>query len=140
MNQRKYGSYVGKGTIDGVPVRLMKPQTFMNRSGEALRAIKKDLGLAMQDFIVVFDDIDLPLEKIKKRNKGGDAGHRGVRSIIERLGDEAFYRVRIGIGRPPEGRDTADYVLSRFSDAERDSVVPRMVEAGAEAVEELLMS
>ena len=71
------------------------------------------------------------------RNRGGDAGHRGVRSVIRHLGDDAFYRVRVGIGRPPEGVDPVDYVLSRFLDEELDAV-HRAIEAAAEAVEGLL--
>jgi PTH1 family peptidyl-tRNA hydrolase len=99
----------GKGRIGGVSVALIQPQTFMNRSGEALRAY---LGPRFSgEMIVVHDDIDLPVGRLRIRRDGGAGGHRGVASIIEHLGP-AFDRLKFGVGRPPAGIRVTDYVLA----------------------------
>lgn len=138
VNKRKFSSHIGQGTIKGVGVWLAKPQSFMNLSGKPLKAIQKELGLNSDDFIAVCDDIDLPFGNIKKKSKGGDAGHKGIRSMMEEMGTGEFYRVRVGIGRPPTGMDVSDYVLSPFSIEEKDSL-QTLIEAAADKVEELLV-
>ena len=137
LNKNKYQSQVGRGNVRGVEVLLVKPQTFMNLSGKAVKAIQKDLDVETGDFIAVFDDIDLALGKIKKKSKGGDAGHRGVRSIMDFLESDSFYRVRVGVGRPPKGMAASDYVLSPFAREEQDLAVD-MVACAADITEELL--
>lgn len=110
------GSFVGEWSVDGEPIILAKPQTFMNRSGVAVDELLREYGgVAEEDLVVIYDDLDLSFGRIRIRAGGSAAGHRGVVSIVESLAGTLFYRVRIGIGRPPEGMDAADYVLEQFS-------------------------
>ncbi len=114
------------------PLLLLKPQTYMNLSGEALALVVSSYQLSPRRVIVIHDDIDLPLGRIKIVAKGGDGGHRGIRSIIERLGSRDFQRIKIGIGRGQESETFRSapverYVLSEFAQAERlllDEVLP----------------
>ncbi len=102
----------------GAEVTLLRPLTFMNASGEAVRPLVRRLRLTPADVVLVYDDMDLPAGRLRLRAGGGAGGHRGVASVIAHLGTESFPRVRVGIGRPPEGWDAADYVLSRMPAAE----------------------
>ncbi len=123
---------VGEWRDDGERIVLAKPQTFMNRSGLAVKALLHEFCGTAEDLLAVYDDLDLPLGRIRIRAKGSAAGHRGILSILENLGGAPFSRVRIGIGRPPEGVDPADYVLSPFDSeeaAELDKIVGRAGEA-----------
>jgi PTH1 family peptidyl-tRNA hydrolase len=106
----------GEGRIADVPAVLAKPTTFMNASGEAVASLRRVLVPEM--VVVTFDDLDLPLGTVRVRGGGGTGGHRGVASIVEAIGP-AFTRVRIGIGRPPEGSETVDFVLGDFAPEER---------------------
>jgi PTH1 family peptidyl-tRNA hydrolase len=108
----------GEGTMAGQAVVLALPLTYMNRSGEAVVALCAHFTLSPSDVIVVHDDLDLPLGRVKLKMRGGDAGHYGVRSIIECLGTEAFPRVRVGIGRPASRDEVVAFVLSRFTPEE----------------------
>lgn len=101
-------------TIDcaGCRVLLLKPQTYMNRSGQAVGAILRYYKLAADELLVVHDELDLEVGVIRLKKNGGHAGHNGLRDIIAHLGGNGFYRLRIGIGRPAVGRNVADYVLS----------------------------
>ncbi len=90
---------------------LVLPMTYMNKSGRALRRLVEVYETSPKDLLVVHDDIDLPAETVRVKSGGGHGGHNGLRSIIEDLGDDAFLRVRIGVGRPPGRMDPADYVL-----------------------------
>jgi PTH1 family peptidyl-tRNA hydrolase len=105
----------------------------MNRSGSSVSALLRKFGAGPQDLIVVYDDLDLPLGRIRIRSNGSAGGHRGLVSIIDSLAGAPFYRVRIGIGRPSDDADPADYVLERFSPEERGQV-PAVVGRAAEAV------
>ena len=118
-------------------VLLVKPQTYMNLSGVAVGEISRWYKLKADDVIVIYDDLDLPVGKLRLRPQGGSGGHRGIESILAHLGTENFYRVRIGIGRPPAGWETANYVLGRFSPEEAPKVADTIVKA-AEAVEYIL--
>lgn len=100
------------------PVLLVKPQTFMNRSGVAVAALLSWYKADAAEMIVIYDDVDLPAGHIRLRPRGGNGGHRGMASIMAACGRDDFRRVRIGVGRPPAGRDTADYVLARIASAE----------------------
>lgn len=119
LTQHKYCSLYGKGEIEGLPVILAKPMTYMNESGKAVKALLSGFNLSPEQILIVHDDIDLPLGKIKTKFKGGDGGQLGIRSTIETLQTRDFCRIRIGIDRPEQKDDIVDYVLSPF--AEEDS-------------------
>jgi PTH1 family peptidyl-tRNA hydrolase len=110
------------GHIDGVKVILSKPQTFMNNAGKSVSSLARYYRIPFDHLLIIFDDLDLPLGTIRLRPQGGSGGHRGVHSIIENLGTEAFPRMRLGIGRPPGRMDPADFVLQAFSKEEADIV------------------
>jgi len=119
FTRRQARARVAQGNIAGRRVLLVKPQTFMNASGEAVGQLARFYKVAPEDVLVVYDDLDLPLGKIRLRPGGGAGGHRGMRSIIQHLGTEDFPRLRLGIGRPPGSMDPVDYVLSDFTADER---------------------
>jgi PTH1 family peptidyl-tRNA hydrolase len=104
-------------------VLLAKPITYMNASGEAVGPLAKFYKVAPADILVVFDDLDLPVGRLRLRPDGGSSGQKGVKSIIQALGTESFSRVRVGIGRPPGQMDPADYVLQPFSAAQEEEMV-----------------
>lgn len=118
-------------------VLMMKPQTFMNASGRAVAAAFQDLGLDSGCLIAVYDDLDLPLGRLRIRPDGGAGGHRGVASLIQELGTTSFARVRVGIGRPPEGCAVIDHVLSPFR-PEESLDVKNAVATAADAVERII--
>ncbi|MCS7173680.1 MAG: aminoacyl-tRNA hydrolase [Armatimonadetes bacterium] len=126
---------VGRGEIGGVGVLLVKPLTYMNRSGEAVRWLMHRYGLRPQEIVVVYDDVDLPMGSIRVRARGGAGGHHGMASVLEALGTQEIPRVRVGIGRPRG--DAAEYVLSRFAPGERPAMEEAM-ERAADAVETIL--
>ncbi|HBR02868.1 MAG TPA: aminoacyl-tRNA hydrolase [Ruminiclostridium sp.] len=115
----KHKSLVAEGMIQGKKVMLVKPQTYMNNSGEALREILDYYNIPSRELIVIYDDIDLEVGKLRIRAKGSAGTHNGMRSIISHIKTEDFPRIRIGTGRPSEKMDLAAYVLSRFSLEER---------------------
>ncbi|HUT16168.1 MAG TPA: aminoacyl-tRNA hydrolase [Anaerolineae bacterium] len=100
--------------IRGIKVALARPLAFMNRSGQAVASLSRRYAVALSDLLVIYDDLDLPLGRIRLREGGGAGGHKGMLSIIDSLGGDAFPRLRIGIGRPAEG-EPSDYVLSDFA-------------------------
>jgi PTH1 family peptidyl-tRNA hydrolase len=118
-------------------VLLVKPQTYMNLSGQSVAAFVRFYKLAVDDLVVVYDDVDLPAGKLRLRPGGGAGGHRGIESLFDHLGSDAFARVRIGVGRPPEHMETADYVLGRFAPAEQP-LMAEAVKRAADAVEAVL--
>lgn len=119
VSTKRFKSVYGRGRIDSQQVLLVKPLTFMNLSGEAVKRVVDFFGASLEDLIVVHDDLDLPPGKLRFKQKGGDGGHQGIRSITEALGSSTFLRLKIGIGRPPEGMDPADYVLQILNKSER---------------------
>lgn len=132
-------SITGRGSLGGVRVLLAVPQTYVNVSGEAVRDLRRRHRVRPEDLYVAVDDLDLPLGRLRLRAKGSAGGHNGLRSIIEALGTTEFPRLRIGIGRPPEGTDPAEYVLTRFSAEEQralDEALDRAVEALETAIAE----
>lgn len=135
VNAKKYKALYGMGQIEGQKVLLMKPQTFMNLSGEAVSAMASYYKIQPQQMIVIYDDINLPTGQLRVRKKGSAGGHNGVKNIIERTGSSDFMRVRVGIGEKPEGWDLADYVLSKFSKTER----PLMEEAIDDAASAVIL-
>lgn len=122
LGTRKHSSNYGVGAIAGVQVALVRPMTYMNRSGAAVDAVLREFGLAPERMIVVFDDMDLEVGRVLVKPHGGAGTHNGMRDIIERLGTEDFPRVRIGIGKPIGAG--VDYVLGRFEPEELDLILP----------------
>jgi PTH1 family peptidyl-tRNA hydrolase len=110
---------VALGIIQGRRVVLVKPQTFMNESGRAVVPLARFYQVPPHRLLIVYDDLDLPPGTVRMRPEGGSGGHKGMRSIIEQLGDQGFPRLRIGIGRPPGQMDPADYVLRDLSAEEK---------------------
>ena len=110
----------GMGEVAGTPVVLAKPRTYMNHSGAAVAQLVHRFGVPLDDLLVIYDDLDLPLGKLRIRQRGGAAGHKGVASIIASLASDQFPRIRVGIGHP-EGDEVA-YVLSDFTAEEKDIV------------------
>ena len=136
-NQRQCDALTGQGKCDDTSLLLAKPQTYMNRSGVAVAALLLAHGATAADLVVVYDDLDLPLGRIRVRASGSAGGHRGMSSIIDHMGPMRFSRIRIGIGRPPEGVAVIDYVLARFNDDEIGAV-SRAVDRSVEALDSLV--
>jgi PTH1 family peptidyl-tRNA hydrolase len=113
----------GLGEIEGHPILLVLPLTWMNQTGMVVRAVLQELSLASPDLIVVHDDLDLPLGAIRIKTRGGAGGHNGLHSILSCLGTERFFRLKFGIGRPSENEDIAEFVLSPFPAEEWKQVV-----------------
>ncbi|MCR5366907.1 MULTISPECIES: aminoacyl-tRNA hydrolase [Eubacterium] len=137
MNILNHKALIGTGIIAGEKVMLVMPQTFMNLSGESIGEILRYYKLTPEDLIVLYDDIDLDIGKLRIRAKGSAGGHNGIKNIIAHIGTTEFDRVRIGVGHKPEGRDLADYVLSRFS-SEELPVVRDSVSKAADAIEVII--
>lgn len=133
--RQKFSAWVGFGTIANEQVILFKPATFMNLSGQAVQAAMAFYKLTPERLLVVMDDLDLPVGRIRVRSSGSSGGHRGLENIVQMLGSEAIARVRIGIGGP--GRDAVDHVLSVFS-PEDEAVVDAAIGRAADAVESWL--
>ncbi|NLC12194.1 MAG: aminoacyl-tRNA hydrolase [Firmicutes bacterium] len=119
--------------LSGKKVVLAQPLTFMNRSGLAVKGLADYYGIAAENILIIYDDLDLEPGRIRLRPKGGSGGHRGCASVIFHLRTEDFPRLRIGIGRPAEGQEAADYVLSHFS-PEEEPLIAAAVEKAADAV------
>lgn len=113
------GAY-GKGKIEGETVILLKPMTYMNLSGESVIQVAKYFKIPAENIIVVYDDINLDVGRLRIREKGSAGGHNGIKNIISCLGTDGFARIRVGVGMKPPKMDLADYVLSRFSEEERN--------------------
>ena len=134
----KHRALCGKGTIGGEKVLLIKPQTFMNCSGESLREVVDYYKLdPSEDVIIIYDDISLEVGRLRLRAKGSAGGHNGIKSIIACLGTEQFQRIRIGVGEKPTGYDLADYVLGRF-DRQEQVTIEEALEKVAKATELIL--
>jgi PTH1 family peptidyl-tRNA hydrolase len=131
------GALIGESAENGETILLAKPQTYMNRSGESIEELLRKFGGTADDLVVVCDDLDLPFGRIRIRAQGSAGGHRGLASILESLAGAPFARVRIGIGRPPEGVEGTDYVLASF-DAEEAGKLDELIGKAADAVVALL--
>ncbi len=112
----------GTGVIDGVKVKLVQPQTFMNLSGECVRALMDFYKVPADDILVICDEVSLPTGKLRIRAKGSAGGHNGMKNIIAQIGTSDFARLRIGVGEKPEGWDLADHVLAHFPKEEEEAV------------------
>ena len=129
----QYKSFFYTIEYEGRKLFLMKPKTFMNASGDAVKALRRKEKIKPSEVLVVYDEMALPLERMRIRLGGSAAGHNGVKSMIERLATKDFYRLRLGIGRPQNEGNVSDYVLSKFDDVELPSV-KEVVEHAADAV------
>ncbi len=131
---RKY--QFGKGSVCGQELVVLKPLTYMNRSGEAIGEFMAEFQAQARSLLLVYDDCDLPFGRIRLRRSGGNGGHKGLESVIARLGTTDFPRLRLGVGRPLEG-DIVDYVLSPFS-REEEGALQDMLDAGVGCIEAML--
>lgn len=126
IKKLKHYSKCGVGTIEGKKVLLLKPQTYMNESGRAIKDAARYFGVGPEKIIVISDDISLEPGRIRVRRSGSAGGHNGLKSIIEHLGTENFPRIRIGVGEKPNPEyDLADWVLSSLSVKERSAIAER---------------
>lgn len=115
----KHKGLYGKGRIDGETVILLKPMTYMNLSGESVILVANYFKITSEDIIVIYDDINLDVGRLRIREKGSAGGHNGIKNIIAHLGTDVFPRIRVGVGMKPPRMDLADYVTSRFSKEEQ---------------------
>ncbi len=135
VSEKKHKALCGRGAIEGQKVVLLKPQTFMNLSGESLRAAMDYYKLTPEEVIVIYDDVSLDPGQLRIRLKGSAGGHNGIKSIITHLGTQEFPRIKVGVGAKPPRMDLADYVLGHFSKEEQET----MEEAGREAAAAVVM-
>lgn len=120
VDQKKSRAYIGKGIIEGEKVILVKPQTYMNLSGESIRGLVDYFKIdPARELIIIYDDVSLPVGQLRIRKKGSAGGHNGIKSIISHLNSEAFPRLKVGVGEKPPKYNLADYVLGHFSKNEK---------------------
>ena len=134
LDKQQHKARLGTGPVSGRHAILVKPQTYVNNSGEAVGPVARYYKVSPRDVLVIYDDLDLPQGTIRVRPSGSSGGHNGIRSIIEHLGTEGFPRIRVGIGRPPGRMEPKDYVLQDFGPAERE-VMAEVFERVVGAVE-----
>jgi PTH1 family peptidyl-tRNA hydrolase len=137
MDRRHRSAVIGEGNIGACPVVLVKPRTFVNRSGATISYLKARYALPTDKLLIICDDINLPPGKLRLRRKGSAGGHNGIKSVIEAAGSQDFPRMRIGVGRPPEGTGQIEHVIGPMDPEER-KVVDESVERAADAVACLL--
>ena len=135
VKEKKHKALVGTGYIEGVKVLMVKPQTYMNLSGESLREVMDFYKIdPEEEMLIVFDDISLAPGNIRIRKKGSAGGHNGIKSIIAHTGTQNFTRIKIGVGEKPAGWDLADYVLGHFPEEDRKLVDEAVSDAVTAAV------
>lgn len=122
---------------DGEKILLAKPQTFMNESGRSIRPLMDYYQISLEELLVIYDDMDLPVGKIRLRQKGGAGGHNGIKSLIQHLGTQKFNRIRVGIDRPFPGQDVVSHVLSPFPKETHEEML-LSVKTAADACEDWL--
>lgn len=138
--EKKHKAIIGKGYIDGQKVILVKPQTYMNLSGESVReAIDYYKVDEKEELIVISDDISLSPGQIRIRKKGSAGGHNGLKNIIQHLGHDEFQRIKMGVGEKPKGYDLADYVLGHFT-AEERKIMDKAAAEAAQAIKMMMQS
>lgn len=138
LNKEKFRAIYGEGRIGGEKVLVVKPQTYMNLSGESIREIRDYYKIDPENIIIIYDDISLPLGKIRIREKGSAGGHNGIKNIIYQLNSDVFPRIKIGVGAPEHpDYDIKDFVLGRFSDDEVKILIDSVIRV-ASAVEEII--
>ena len=137
VEEKKFKGCYGRGIIGGEKVLLLKPQTFMNLSGESIRAASDFYKVDPEHIIIIYADISLDVGQLRIRKKGSAGGHNGIKNIIAHLGTQEFPRIKVGVGDKPKKMDLADYVLSRFSKEDRAAMEDAFKEA-AKAVEVMI--
>ena len=137
IRRNKFHSLIGQGRIAGKKVILVKPETYMNRSGIAVREAAMYFNVAPENLIVIYDDIDLPSGSIRIRKSGGAGTHNGMKSVIEQLGTKDFVRIRIGVGAAEAGEDLVNRVIGEVPAAERELLQKAAAEAAA-AVKDII--
>jgi peptidyl-tRNA hydrolase, PTH1 family len=139
VTQSKCKALVGEGNVGGTKVVLMKPMTYMNLSGESIRSYMDYYKVALEDLVVLYDDLDTEIGRIRLRYQGSPGGHNGIKSIIQHVGTQQFNRIRMGITRPQPGGNIVDYVLGNFPKAEQDKL-QAMISQTCDAAEFALMA
>lgn len=139
VSKFKHRAFTGDGIIDGNKILLVKPQTYMNLSGESIKEIMSFYKVPIENMIVIFDDISLPPGMIRVKEKGSAGGHNGIKNIIAHMGTDEFSRIKVGIGEKPNGWDLADYVLAKFS-ADDAPLIETGIDNAVNAVEIMLSS
>lgn len=137
FDENRNKGLIARGELVGVKVALVKPQTYMNLSGEAVGPIARFYKVPPERILVAFDDVDLPTATLRIRPKGGAGGHKGMRSIIQHLGTEDFPRLRLGIGRPVGQMPVEAYVLQKFKPDEWEAMI-ELYQRGVEAAKAIL--
>ena len=137
IRRNKFHSLIGQGRIAGKKVILVKPETYMNRSGIAVREAAMYFNVAPENLIVIYDDIDLPSGSIRIRKSGGAGTHNGMKSVVEQLGTKDFVRIRIGVGAAEAGEDLVNRVIGEVPKAERELLQKAAAEAAA-AVKDII--
>ena len=140
LSKRRAKSKIGTGEIAGLNVILAKPQTFMNLSGNAVQQLLHFYKIPLDQLLVIVDDLDLDTGKIRTRERGSDGGHRGLRSIAERLGTQDFKRIRIGVGRPKTGESVIKRVLGSSNDPKEEEQLQTAVKQATEISEAFIAS
>jgi len=120
LNKSKYDTVFGRGTVEGMDVLLAKPMAYMNRSGFPVQRLAHYFRILREDLLVVHDDIDLAIGRLKIKEKGGDAGHKGIRSMMNAFGGGDFTRLRVGVGRSESDTSVSDHVLGTFRSEEKE--------------------
>ena len=139
VKELKFRGLCGRGEISGVSVLLLKPQTFMNLSGDSVVQAASYYKIPMEKVIVIYDDISLPVGKIRIRAKGSAGGHNGIKNIIERSGTDVFPRIKIGVGAPKGSGELVGWVLGSFSPDERKEL-EGAIDRACSAVSEIMKS
>lgn len=137
MERAHRSAIIGKGVIQDFGVALVKPRTYVNRSGEAIRYLQARYSTPGDRLLIVYDDINLPLGKLRLRPRGSAGGHNGIKSIIEAVGSQDFPRLRIGVGKPPDGVGQIEHVIGKMPPEDRD-VLNDAVHCAADAIACLL--
>lgn len=123
VTERKHRAFCGKGIVEGQKILLVKPQTYMNLSGESVRSALDFYKVDPKtELLVIYDDVSLDVGQLRIRKKGSAGGHNGIKNIIQHLGNDAFLRIKVGVGEKPKDYDLADYVLGHFSKADQEQM------------------
>ena len=137
VNKNKFKGLYGTGIIQGQKVILLKPQTYMNLSGESIKEIVEFYHIKPEEIIIIYDDIDTEKGNIRIRKKGGPGSHNGMKSVVENLNTTDFGRIRVGIGQPESKRDMINYVIGKVPEEEQ-KILQEGVNKATEAIEEIL--
>jgi peptidyl-tRNA hydrolase, PTH1 family len=137
LDQLKFKGLLGIGFVGTEKVLLLKPLTYMNLSGESIRAVMDFYDIDVKDLVVIYDDLDIPVGKMRLRQKGSAGGHNGIKSTIAHLGTQEFNRIRIGVDRPQNGMSVSNYVLSKFT-PEEQPIIQEVIKKSADACQSWL--